>query len=184
MDWVSIVWAILVACIALAAALLDVRTRRLPNWLTVSACAAGLVFQVSRGGFAGLGTALGGFAVGFGILFVLWLIGGGGGGDVKLMGALGVWLGPLPTLVLFFLSAFFTALGMIAVLSGAAFQHGYSHVRRRYLGRAPARASGASAGSEAAAQERLLKRRVIPYALPVAFGTWLVVAWQLLVQQH
>ena len=64
----------------------DLKTRRIPNGLTVPAFVCGVVFHVIRGGWAGLGFSLGGFATGFGILLVLWLIGGGGGGDVKLMG--------------------------------------------------------------------------------------------------
>ena len=31
--------------------------------------------------------------MGFGLLFVPWLLGGGGMGDVKLLAALGAWLG-------------------------------------------------------------------------------------------
>ena len=69
--------------------LCDLKTRRIPNWLTVISLVLALAFHLTTGGWPGLLAALGGFAVGFGILLVLWLIGGGGGGDVILMGALG-----------------------------------------------------------------------------------------------
>ena len=87
---------ILLACVAaftVTAAVTDFRTRRIPNWLTLTAFVLGVCFQAWRGGWAGLGAAGLAFLVGFGLFFVLWLIGGGGGGDVKLMGALSVWLG-------------------------------------------------------------------------------------------
>lgn len=87
---------ILLACVAvftLSAAVTDFRTRRIPNWLNLAAFGLGLCFQAWSGGWAGLGSAAVAFALGFGMFFVLWLIGGGGGGDVKLMGALSVWLG-------------------------------------------------------------------------------------------
>ena len=76
----------------------DLRTRKLPNKLTVPTFCLGLVFHFANGLWhAKLGDelffSLGGFAVGFSIMLVLWLIGGGGGGDVKFMGALGCWLG-------------------------------------------------------------------------------------------
>ena len=73
------------------ALLIDVKTKKIPNKLTVPVFAVGLLFQIAVG--FGLLFALGGFAVGFGLMLVLWLIGGSGGGDVKFMGALGVWLG-------------------------------------------------------------------------------------------
>ncbi len=89
-NWILVC---LVAVFVLTAAFTDLSARRIPNWLTVSSLAVALLFHTITGGWAGLGFALGGFATGFSILLVLWLIGGGGGGDVKLMGALGGWMG-------------------------------------------------------------------------------------------
>jgi prepilin peptidase CpaA len=92
---------------AAAGAAWDVKTGKLPNRLTVPVFFAGLVFWAAAGLWAeGLGGltdkllfALGGFGLGFGILFGLWLVSGGsGGGDVKFMGALGCWLGAWQTL--------------------------------------------------------------------------------------
>lgn len=59
-----------------AAAISDLTTRKLPNWLTVSAFVAGLLTHTVIDGLAGLGFSLLGFVTGFGILLVLWLIGG------------------------------------------------------------------------------------------------------------
>lgn len=102
------------------AAYVDWRTQKLPNWLTVSCFVSALVFHFVAGFFGeygGVGTAfiqlgwsLVGFATGFGILMVLWLIGGGGGGDVKMMGAMGAWLMPQLTLYVFIISAAITVL--------------------------------------------------------------------------
>ncbi|MBL0715190.1 MAG: prepilin peptidase [Desulfosarcina sp.] len=49
--------------------------------------------------------ALTGLFTGSGLLLVFFLMGGMGGGDVKLMAALGAWLGPVATLNLFVLTA-------------------------------------------------------------------------------
>lgn len=87
------------------AAVWDFRQNRIPNWLTLSAIPAGILWNTWVGGFSGLQMSLGGFAVGFGILFILFATGGGGGGDVKLMGALGAWVGVSTTLIVFFLSS-------------------------------------------------------------------------------
>lgn len=87
------------------AAVWDFRQNRIPNWLTLSAIPAGILWNTWVGGFSGLQMSLAGFAVGFGILFILFATGGGGGGDVKLMGALGAWVGVSTTLTVFFLSS-------------------------------------------------------------------------------
>ena len=167
----------LVFAFTLAAGISDLRTRRLPNWLTVPAFLAALVFHTATGGWTGLGQALGGFAIGFGILFVLWLIGGGGGGDVKLMGALGAWLGPIPILIVFALSTMFVVLGMVFTAFWELCTHGYSHVRRRYV---PAATLGTGAVTTAREAQRRKNRRILPYALPVALGTWVFLALKLL----
>lgn len=167
------------------AAVLDYRTRKLPNWMTVSAAALGLVCQVAFNGLAGLGQSLGGFAVGFGILLVLWLIGGGGAGDVKFMGALGAWMGPKWILVTFLLSAVVAVFGGFFMLAALTVQNGYARVRNKYFGKRLFQTSagplveGAEAAASAAAAPR---RRLLPYAVPVAVSAWLVLVWQMLLR--
>ena len=76
----------------------DVRSGRVPNALTYTAAGAGLALNaVMRPSGIGLGPAALGLLVGFGPLFVVYLAGGLGGGDVKLMAAVGAFLGPLAT---------------------------------------------------------------------------------------
>ena len=166
-----------VVVLTLIAMVSDLRTRTLPNWLTVSGFVIGVLFHVITGGWGGLGFAMGGFAVGFGILLLLWLIGGGGGGDVKLMGAVGAWLGPQMTLIVFLLSTMFAVMGSIAVLIYTSINRGFGHVQSKYVKpRKISLKSGATA--TLADQAQLAQRRLMPYALPVALGTWLVLAWK------
>ena len=76
------------------AAVIDMRTRRIPNALTASLAGAGLVLAAAGLGRVGIAAALaGGFA---GVLLMLpgHVFGATGGGDVKLLGALGTLLGP------------------------------------------------------------------------------------------
>jgi prepilin peptidase CpaA len=79
----------------------DVRTRRIPNYLTLGTALAGLGFQFGMHGWQGLGQGVLGLALGFALLVGFYLKGGMGAGDVKALAALGAWLGPLPTLYLF-----------------------------------------------------------------------------------
>jgi prepilin peptidase CpaA len=77
--------------IVLTAAVTDLRWQRIPNWLTLPALPVGLIAQTVYGdGFLqGLLGALGGFA----LLFALFAIGAGGGGDVKLFTVVGSFVG-------------------------------------------------------------------------------------------
>ena len=80
--------------IASIACVTDLRTRRIPNVLTFGAALAGLLFQSAAGGIDGLGQAAGGWLVGAVVFILPFALGGLGGGDVKLLAALGAWLGP------------------------------------------------------------------------------------------
>jgi len=77
----------------------DLRTRRIPNALTGPAILAGAVLNVLYGGRAGFTASLTGLGMGVGILLAPFAAGGIGGGDVKMMGAVGALLGPQRTVV-------------------------------------------------------------------------------------
>jgi len=84
------VWNALVVAFAVAAAISDVRWRKIPRWATVAAALAGLVFHAVFGGLQSSALAmLIAFAIGL-LFFQLKAI---GGGDVKLIAALGALLG-------------------------------------------------------------------------------------------
>lgn len=81
--------------IAIIACVTDVRTRRIPNVLTFGAAAAGLGFHLVTGASQGALVASSGWLVGVLVFFLPFALGGLGAGDVKLLGALGAWLGPM-----------------------------------------------------------------------------------------
>ena len=120
-DVIAFVVVILIMSVALVT---DLKHRTIPNLLTVSGAVGGLVYHLVTGGLDGLLFSLGGFATGFGLLLLLWLCGNGGGGDVKLMGAVGAWLGAFATLIVFIGSAlaavFGSSTGTPTVSKGAA----------------------------------------------------------------
>jgi prepilin peptidase CpaA len=67
----------------------DLRTRRIPNWLTGSSILLGLALHLVLGGWRSIATAvLAGIVAGGAFLF-FYLAGGMGGGDVKLITAVG-----------------------------------------------------------------------------------------------
>lgn len=85
---------VLVAVLVLAAAASDIRTRRIPNWLTLSGVCAGLGLNSALYGLAGLKASASGLALGFGCYLVLYCLRAMGAGDVKLMAAVGAIVGP------------------------------------------------------------------------------------------
>ena len=79
----------LVLIVGLAAAVvIDVRTRRIPNWLTGAIGGAGFGIAFGGGALTPAHAALG-MLVGLGLMLPGHLLGGGGAGDVKLMAAVG-----------------------------------------------------------------------------------------------
>ena len=77
-----------------AAAFIDLRTRRVPNALTIPLAAIGLACAAS--GVSGLSfrAALVGLVLGLALMLPGYLFGATGAGDVKLLAAVGAWLGP------------------------------------------------------------------------------------------
>ena len=77
-----------------AAAAIDLRTRRVPNALTLTLAAAGIVFAAAGIGRVTLLGAIAGMAAGLVLMLPGHLFGATGAGDVKLFAALGAILGP------------------------------------------------------------------------------------------
>ena len=167
-DYAAFVAAFIAAC-----AILDYRTRKIPNWLTVSGALLGLAHSVLAPWGIGPLMSLAGLAVGFLLLLLPWLLGGGGMGDVKMLAALGAWLGPVGILVAFGLGSVLAAGGMMIVLTSSMLTEGFSRTRRRYVG------AGAVATAAPVAPRKNV-RRVLPFAVPMAISTWLILGWTLL----
>ena len=160
MESITVLQLAGVAIFTLIATVTDLQKRKIPNWLTVSAAVLGLVFHVSTSGVSGLWFSLGGFGTGFGMLLVLWLIGGGGGGDVKLMGAIGAWLGPMNTLLVFVLSVIFAIVCLFCVM-----------------------VYGAIGSSKAGDKTSSVLKKTIPYAVPCGLSTWSILLVRFFTQQ-
>ncbi len=156
-----------VALIGLActAAWLDSTTHRIPNWLTVTGLASALMLRAPLG-LATLGSGLEGLGVALAVSLGLYAVRAIGGGDVKLLAAVGAFFG-FPAVI--------GALALMAVL-GAAFAL-VSMVRRGLLpllifNTVDLVKSWRSLGR--AGQLRTLESPgalTIPYAVPIAVGT-------------
>ena len=83
------------------ASVFDVQTRRIPNWLTGGSILIALCLQALRG-WDGFALSLLAGLLGGGVLFLFFIAGGMGAGDVKLMAAVSCFTGLrlLPTVLL------------------------------------------------------------------------------------
>ena len=96
--------AILAAATGLAA-VIDLRTRRIPNALTGSLAVVGLGLAAAQLGTVGIGGAVIGCLLGFAFMLPGNMFGATGAGDVKLFAAAGALLGPATTVRAFFFTA-------------------------------------------------------------------------------
>jgi prepilin peptidase CpaA len=85
---------IAVVGIVIAAAIFDLGNRRIPNALTLGAAGIAVALHGVTSGWSGVLLAASGWAVGLALFFPLFALGGMGAGDVKLLAAIGAWMGP------------------------------------------------------------------------------------------
>ncbi|HET6798071.1 MAG TPA: prepilin peptidase [Gemmatimonadales bacterium] len=142
----------------------DATADRIPNPLTVGGLLVALALRALLG-IDHVLQGLGGFGIGFGIALVLYLLRAIGGGDVKLLAAVGAFLGS---------SEILGALGLIAVL-GAAFA--LVVVSRRGLlpllvvNTVDLIKGWLTLGSAAPIRKEAVPLLTIPYGVPIAIGT-------------
>jgi prepilin peptidase CpaA len=124
------------------AAVIDLRTRRIPNALTGALAVIGVAIAAAKLGPIGLGGALLGCALGLAFMLPGHIFGGTGAGDVKLFAAAGALLGPTTTVHAFLYTAI--AGGILAVAIA---------IRRRRLARTLGTTARLVSDGSAAAKE-------------------------------
>ncbi len=115
--------------VLIAAAVIDIRRHRLPNVLTVSAAVLGIILQGGLHGWSGFLNGLAGFCTGLFLLLPFYAAQWMGAGDVKLMAAVGAFLGWPDSLLAVALTS---GAGSLAALGFLAAQGGLADYGRRY----------------------------------------------------
>lgn len=114
-GWMTLAQHGALIALLIIAAIWDGRHGRIPNWLTGSGCAAGLLLClwtfIAADNSVAISLVVGGM-IGGGAMLLLYLGGGVGGGDVKLMAAVGL-LGGYPAVVPYLFYGMLAALIMI-----------------------------------------------------------------------
>jgi prepilin peptidase CpaA len=96
---------IILGPILVVAAATDILYRKIPNWLTFPSIIAGIVFSSYTAGIRGGLLSVAGVLLGMAFYLPFYIKGGTGAGDVKLMGAVGGFLGPKGVFYAFLLSS-------------------------------------------------------------------------------
>ena len=148
-----------------AAAVIDLRTRRIPNILTATMAAVGIGLAAAGFGRVGLGAALLGCLLGLAFMMPGHIFGATGAGDVKLLAAAGALLGPKDTIYAFLYTAI--AGGVLALVVAVA---------RRRLSQTLTSTSRLVSGSEQARAEveSTSSDNRFAYAPAIAIGVVLV----------
>lgn len=115
MDFWYVACAILIPGVIIAS-WYDYVQRRVPNWLNLALIVSGFIAQGYYFGLPGVQCGAGGLVVGFGLLIVPWMMHGMGAGDVKLLAAIGVWLGWRLTLYSFALGALIGGVSAVVMI--------------------------------------------------------------------
>lgn len=148
-----------------AAAVIDLRTRRIPNILTATLAAVGLGLAAAGFGRVGLGASMLGCLLGLAFMMPGHIFGRTGAGDVKLLAAAGALLGPTDTIYAFLYTAI--AGGALALVVAVA---------RRRLTQTIASTSALMSGSEQARAQvdSTTSDNRFAYAPAIAIGVVLV----------
>lgn len=175
----GVFWFVSLFCVV--AAYIDGTQLKVPNAITFPMIIAGWLYSAVAYGMAGDGWymgllwSIGGTAVGLACLYPFYAIGGMGGGDVKMLAAVGAWVHSSITISAFFMSAFIG--GLMAVLmivfSKSATKHYYQFFG--ILNEIVAVKDPEKLSEIAAARKHTM--RLLPYGIPIAIGTILHFAW-------
>ncbi len=173
------IWFVTVTLIV--AAVIDGLKLKVPNWITFPMILSGWVFSAityaldGQPWYAGLAWSLLGTLVGFALLGPLWLIGGMGAGDVKLLMGVGAWVYSANTLYAFCVSAIVGGvLAVVMVLAAGAWREHYLQFWK--IANEITTIRDPDKLAEIAA-ERKPTMTLLPYGIPIAIGTILYFAW-------
>jgi prepilin peptidase CpaA len=105
----------LTAALVLIAAFCDLRSREIPNWLTLGGIVSGLCLHSYLTGWSGLQFSASGLGVAALVFLPFWWMRWLGGGDMKLMAAVGALTGWSNLIVIFVFDAMFG--GVVALIA-------------------------------------------------------------------
>jgi prepilin peptidase CpaA len=174
--------AVILVALVLTAAIWDLKSRRIPNWLSLTGILCGIALNSFLYGWSGLKESLEGMGTAFAVYFVLYLVRAMGAGDVKLMAAVGAFVGPGNWFMIFLITAVLGGVIALAVLAWRkrlrkTFDNvlfivaEMMHFRAPYMGR-----------EELSVKSQ--KAFTLPHGAVISLGCLVFVAWPLVSSTH
>ncbi len=159
----------LLALVVIVAGVFDYRFRRVPNWLTLSAVLVGIGLNSFLFRTPGLWLSFKGLGLALLIYVPLYLLRAVGGGDVKLMAAVGAIAGPANWLAIMVITSIF---GGIAAIVLVALKHRFRRTLKNIWVILTSLAHG-EAPFESSPQLDVRSEQAVrlPHAVVIAFGT-------------
>jgi prepilin peptidase CpaA len=169
---------VVVFAASLVAAVTDVWKFKVHNAVTLPLLLVGLLYHAAIGGLWGTGwvpgllNGLAGAGFGFAILFAFYILGGMGGGDVKLMAAIGAWLGLMPTFFVFLAASLAAGVyAVVLIVAGGRLAETSLNIQALFH---RLRVIGRHLGADDRVEEEVgrsdRRGRVIPFAVMIAVG--------------
>ena len=161
--------AIALIALSVIAAWWDIRHRRIPNWLTLSGLVIAFALR-SAGGLGSVTAGILGAALAFGLALPFFSVGGLGGGDVKLLAAVGAFLGPAQlVLALVVMAVTGGVMAVVTIVRHRAYKKTLVNVRTILssgFGSGKRRGKGSLAMPTVSSPDAL----TIPYGVAIALG--------------
>ncbi|SFE96612.1 A24 family peptidase [Alteribacillus iranensis] len=131
----------------------DIKTGKIYNKILFPAAIFGFIYHIATAGWEGLWQSFLGLLLGLGLLFIPYMLGGMGAGDVKLLAAVGALTGP----AFVFQTFVFTALiGAVMAAGIILYRRGATKMMTGFL------SGGSIVGRE--------KKTTFPYGVAIAAG--------------
>lgn len=148
----------------------DLRSFRIPNWLTFGGAALGLALSLLLPSGQGLAPSLGGWALGLALLLPFYALGAMGAGDVKLLAMAGAFTGPGGVLALGLYSMVAGGLlALVVAIGGGRLRETLHNLQGLAAGIAPVTVTEGQGGAGAGGR--------LPYGVAILGGG---IAWWLL----
>ncbi|RPF55845.1 A24 family peptidase [Aquisalibacillus elongatus] len=152
----------------LASFYLDIKFRKIPNYITFVVIVSGITYHSVANGLEGLLFSTTGIIIGILLLFIPFFLGGVGAGDVKLLGAIGAVMGAKFTIYAFLISAVIGGLiSFIIIMKNGRLGFFFKSILFTVLYREKTDITSSEPK----------ERFTIPYGVPIVIGTFSMMIW-------
>ena len=175
---------LIVVAATLVASITDARTFRVHNIITIPLLLTGLIYHTVVDGMAGFSFSVAGAVVGFCFLIIPYAMGAMGAGDVKLLAALGAWLGVGTTGAIALVACVATGVySLICLMLRGGWREAWLNIqvsafRVRALGRHLA-SDQVTESIQEMRQHPEYRKRLIPFSVMLGIGVVVIIAIQL-----